>query len=271
MIKTPFALGQLWPVYTCLFSWAFSGTSNGNDNPGKQLNPSEALSVQQAIEIIKTSGMDDGNSQNFRVNRAIQHLVSTFNGFMHSRLRASGINNELDREELIQDTWKGILRNIHRLKWQGDAKFEHYVARTLRRKAIDFFRKHRNDPHVLDFDVSQLEEPDPKSVPGCGRDSMAHVVQDDQPSYCMNPEQKLLETEERLEFLEFVTYLRKACLGLFPLGCRERQVIEALFNGLDNQAIASKLGTTDTAVRVAKSKALCKIRQTLLRRPKDPA
>jgi RNA polymerase sigma-70 factor (ECF subfamily) len=139
----------------------------------------------------------------------------------------SRTNSETEAEDLVQEIFLNVYRNIDKIQNQKDSPLAYFfkVARNL---IIDYWRKKKE------------------------------ILIDKEEKLASNQDFDLFETLEKKERIDLIKKLIKELNE-----DQQEVVIHKFFNGMSNREIAKLLGKTEEAVRQLQSRALKNLREKL--------
>jgi RNA polymerase sigma-70 factor (ECF subfamily) len=181
-------------------------------------------------ETLSLEALQSGDRAEFA------RLVDTYYEIIY-RLALRMLNNPLDAEDILQETFLKAYRHID--GFDGRAKISTWLYRIATNEALMFLR--RRQPHLV-----SIEEPFENDE---GEGEPLHIV-----DWCCIPEHELMTAEARAHLDEAVEKLPYSVRVVFIL----REI-----EGLSTKETAEVLDLTETAVKTRLSRARLRLRDEL--------
>jgi RNA polymerase sigma-70 factor, ECF subfamily len=170
------------------------------------------------------------------------------------RVARAYVSDQAVAEEVVQETWLGVLRGIGRFEGRS---LKTWIFQILINRAITRGQREARTVSFSALASSEMEEPrplvDPSRFAGPNAEYPDHWAVAPQ-EWDMTPEQLLLSNECR-------TYIERAITALPPV---QRQVITLRdVQGWTNEEICNTLGISESNCRVLLHRARSRVRQVM--------
>jgi len=92
---------------------------------------------------------------------AMRVLIQRYRSSLHSRLLA-GVHNKDDVNDLQQELWSRVARNLHR--YQDHGKFEHYLSKIKTSVLTDYYRKGGREKEIFSDQPIRQDDDEPNAL-----------------------------------------------------------------------------------------------------------